>query len=894
MTRSESRLPGHLIDFVARLGRRESQQRTQRRPRSSFNNLGRLRAVLSRPPVILGTAIFLAVALAQIRSEALGVALGSAVGAAASIWAARRSTEERGPWLALALAFLSLGAGRVAADVSGLRTPVLAGMNFADLGTFGFSICAAMCNVAWPEIRRSAFRSVATLVDTVTLVAAAAVWGWAGFPPLGAFLPAAAAAALARSADLLMPVITAFVVAPQLGGSRRSWVLALAGGAGCLLLAEILSSHEMAAGGISALAWITQASGFGLLAGTIVSTRSIAEKHDLIEDYRANPPFPVPGIVGVVALIVAAIWLPGLGPPMPLLVIALAGCLAVRESLRVIERRRSGDRLAASLGLEARLLALQSGIGPTMSPSAALRQSCALAVEVLKADAALAWLAEEDELVLAAAAPERRESLIGRRLAVNDSGALAARAFQSGVAEACSATVPGVSTDRFLSTVLDADSLLGVPIAHEASVRGVLVLVRETGKAPFTAFDQQKAALIAGQVAATLRRHELYGELESQLSETTLVHRFVVQAIAARTVNDVGWHVLESIRSQIPFERGSVYLTDGGPHGGFTPIAHFHRSARADEPVASDRENARLTVPLRYGERAMGHVELDRPGERPFTPPENRLVEAIAQQAAVAIQNIRLLEESGKVATYRELDRLKTELLSSVSHDLRGPLTNIKLAASSLVESNGSLSRKEQLQELRDIEEEADRLKDLLEHLLDLSRIDAGALRVDLQPVSLARIVQQLIASLQRTGFQFESLMPNDLFVMADGRRLRQVLSNLLENAVKYSPDGGCITVAAVERQGEVEISVSDQGVGILRHQWDRIFRPYQRAESGKAQGVAGNGLGLAICKGIVEAHGGRIWVESEPGAGSTFSFTVPRAPSLVGVVDPSVVGARA
>jgi len=109
------------------------------------------------------------------------------------------------------------------------------------------------------------------------------------------------------------------------------------------------------------------------------------------------------------------------------------------------------------------------------------------------------------------------------------------------------------------------------------------------------------------------------------------------------------------------------------------------------------------------------------------------------------------------------------------------------------------------------------------------------------------------------------------------------VLHNLLENAVKYSPAGGAITVAAKDSQAEVLVSVSDQGVGIPRHHWDRIFRPYERAESGKAEIIAGTGLGLAICKGIIEAHGGRIWVESEPGVGSTFSFTVPRAPTLLG-----------
>jgi signal transduction histidine kinase len=115
-----------------------------------------------------------------------------------------------------------------------------------------------------------------------------------------------------------------------------------------------------------------------------------------------------------------------------------------------------------------------------------------------------------------------------------------------------------------------------------------------------------------------------------------------------------------------------------------------------------------------------------------------------------------------------------------------------------------------------------------------------------------------------------------DLYVMADGHRLRQVLDNLAQNAAKYSPKGGTIRVAAASRDGDVVISVSDDGVGIPRHQWETVFRPYQRADT--SRGFSGNGLGLAICKGVVEAHGGRIWVESEPGVGSTFSFTLTEA----------------
>ncbi|MBM2810560.1 MAG: multi-sensor signal transduction histidine kinase [Chloroflexi bacterium] len=114
--------------------------------------------------------------------------------------------------------------------------------------------------------------------------------------------------------------------------------------------------------------------------------------------------------------------------------------------------------------------------------------------------------------------------------------------------------------------------------------------------------------------------------------------------------------------------------------------------------------------------------------------------------------------------------------------------------------------------------------------------------------------------------------------MMADGRRLRQVIHNLIENAVKYSPRGGPVHIGVSAGRQEATITVSDAGVGIPRHQWDRIFRPFHRAGEASTAAVAGSGLGLAISKGIVEAHGGRIWVESEPGIGTTFAFTVTRA----------------
>ncbi len=798
--------------------------------------------------------------------------------------------EESPVWWTLAAAFGGLGAGSVAGGLLQSRPGSSGTLTFADTGTLVFAISATMACIAWPEIRRSAVRSRGTLIDALTLATAAAVWGWSGFPPLTATLPSAATASVAGAGALLLPALTSTVAAPQLGRPRRWSALAIGGGAACLLLVEMLTSPELVVQGPWArAAWIPESAGFGLLAGAALAAAARAGRIESFKDSLAPPPFPIPAMIGILALVVGALALERSGPPMPLLLVAIGGCLAVREALRIVERRQSVERLSASLELEARLNSLQSDAGSSLAPKEALRRSCALASQVVRADAVLAWLVEDDALVLVAAAPERRERLVGRRLLLSDSDALAVRVFRRGEPEACLVAAPEARANRFLSTYLEADALLGVPIVQEMTPCGSLVLVREQGGSPFTPFDQQKAVLIAGQAAAALRRFELLGELESQLRETTLVPRFAEQAVAARTVNDVAWHLLESMRSQFAFDRGSVFLAEGGSRGALTPIAHFRSRNEGDIPF---RQDDRLSEPIRYGGNPLGYVELHRAGNRTFGPAETRVVQALAQQAAVAIQNIRLRVESGKVSAYRELDRMKTELLNNVSHDLRGPLGNIKGHAQELLESAETMDPGEQESYLRTIEEEADRIKDLLEHLLDLSRLEAGAVRLELEPVNLARAVDRELGSIDRRRHSFENTVPWDALVMADSKRFRQVLRNLLENAVKYSPAGGAITVAAKDTQAEVLVSVSDQGVGIPRHQWDRIFRPYERAESGKAEIIAGTGLGLAICKGIIEAHGGRIWVESEPGVGSTFSFTVPRAPTLLGATS-DASGAR-
>jgi two-component system sensor histidine kinase KdpD len=256
------------------------------------------------------------------------------------------------------------------------------------------------------------------------------------------------------------------------------------------------------------------------------------------------------------------------------------------------------------------------------------------------------------------------------------------------------------------------------------------------------------------------------------------------------------------------------------------------------------------------------------------------LLVALAHHAALAIDNLHLLDESRKVAALRELDRMKTELIGTVSHELRTPLGSIKGYATTLLTHGNKLRKDEQREFLEIIDSEADRLRELIENLLDLSRLEAGVLRIDRQPGRLGETVQEVSRKVQLAAPNHQLALEwpaDDPLVNADHKRIYQVIQNLLTNAVKYSPDGGCITLSGAVQHRELVVSVADQGLGMPAAELDRIFDRFHRIQSDVSRGIGGTGLGLAICKGLVEAHGGRIWAESNAESkGSTFRFTLP------------------
>ena len=230
-----------------------------------------------------------------------------------------------------------------------------------------------------------------------------------------------------------------------------------------------------------------------------------------------------------------------------------------------------------------------------------------------------------------------------------------------------------------------------------------------------------------------------------------------------------------------------------------------------------------------------------------------------------------------------EMERLRAEFLGMVSHELRTPLTSIKGSAATLTEAASDLDPAEMLQFFRIIGEQADYMRDLIGDLLDVARIETGELSVAPAPAEVATLVDEARSRFQSGGGRNNlhiDLSPELPLVMADGRRIIQVLNNLLTNAARTSHEASAIRVSAVREGYHVAVSVTDEGRGIAAERLPHLFRKFSRIDGeDRRRDIAGSGLGLAICKGIVEAHGGRIWAESDgPGLGARFTFTIPVA----------------
>lgn len=415
------------------------------------------------------------------------------------------------------------------------------------------------------------------------------------------------------------------------------------------------------------------------------------------------------------------------------------------------------------------------------------------------------------------------------------------------------------------------ESGVTVPLRTGKKVLGALSLQSYRAEA-YDEHDLASLRVLAGQIAAAIERMQLKrglnAELQQRLSELETV---IAQLSDGLLRVDAVGRVVSLNRAA----RNLLCLGDG--------------SVILGQPLDEERWG-QWPLPSRTMAEALAPaVQALRRGEA-F---EETAVEVVGERRLVLNFKSTPLRDANDtlyggiivfrdVTGRREVERLKDEVLSIASHDLKTPLTVISMQAQLLLRQLAKGNATPEILEtgLRGVLEHTGRLVKMLNALMDLTRIEAGRFDIECSPMDLSEVISGMVDGVRSTSAQHEFVV--SATGTADGvwdeARLAQVVQNLLTNAVKYSPDGGLISIDMFGTDSEVTVRVSDRGVGLPRGELENVFRQFYRAEN--ALSLEGSGLGLYICQGIVAAHGGRIWAESDgPGSGSTFAFQIPRQP---------------
>jgi len=436
-------------------------------------------------------------------------------------------------------------------------------------------------------------------------------------------------------------------------------------------------------------------------------------------------------------------------------------------------------------------------------------------------------------------------------------------------------------------------TFLGAPIRHRSEPVGNIFLTEKEGGEEFSEEDEEILVMFASQAAIAivnaLRHKEEQRSRDQVETERRRLAALVESSPVGVLVVDAGTRTFASVNKEA--ER----ILGVSPEPGST-LVRYHEVAiyrRADGERYESHERP-LARALDRGEVVRAEeILFDLPGGRkvatlvnatPIYSDDGEIVSAVA-----VIQDMTPLEE---------VERLRREFLAMVSHELRTPLTTIKGCTGIVLNSSTPPTNSEMLQYFRMIDGQSDHLRDLINNLLDMTQIEVGALSVTLEPADVEEIVGEARMAFIRQGHQNPvevEISPNLPQIAADRKRVVQVLNNLLSNASKYSGATSTIRVAASRDEFHVAFSVTDAGSGIPVDQLPSLFKKFSRIhDGGSERRIAGEGLGLAICKGIVEAHGGRIRAESGgEGQGTRVTFTIPEAAVQESTSDVQVVRSR-
>lgn len=407
---------------------------------------------------------------------------------------------------------------------------------------------------------------------------------------------------------------------------------------------------------------------------------------------------------------------------------------------------------------------------------------------------------------------------------------------------------------------------LGVPLLLHDKVIGVLSLLRKH-PSPFTSLEVELLSSFAHQASVAIERAELFATVLREKKESEAIIRNTADGIAIvnhqKRIVDlnpaleqlIGWSREEALGVPCAelfhgYNAGKDSLCESGCP--FSLTTSQDDSLLVEHPILT-RDGRQLDVQVSYG-----------------------LIRDEAGEVSCVIAAVR------DISKQKELERMRLEFVSTVSHEFRTPLALIKGYIATLLRQDLALGDETRQRFLRNIDEAADRLTRLIDELLSTSRIEAGRLELDLQPLDLGELVTEVLERLHLEASHCQliaQLPPQELVVQADSDKVERVLLNLLTNAIKFSPEGGTVTVEVQYTKDPpgVLVSVTDQGSGIPPEHLDHVFDKFYRAGDDLVKKANGVGLGLYICKSIVEHHGGRIWVESTPGEGSTFKFILPQ-----------------
>ena len=322
----------------------------------------------------------------------------------------------------------------------------------------------------------------------------------------------------------------------------------------------------------------------------------------------------------------------------------------------------------------------------------------------------------------------------------------------------------------------------------------------------------------------------------------------------------------EQILALLPVAGCSIQIYDGAAL----------RSTTSSGTVGGD--GTAVVTRLAVGDHTLGVLRVWTESGSSLDAEEQRLLDALARQAALAVERTRLVEESTRLQVVAESDRMKSTLLHSISHDLRTPLVAIQGAVGNLLDKEVEWSPEAEYALLRTIDIESDRLNRLVRNLLDMSRIEAGVFLPKIEPALLEDVLGPVLERMRTTLARHRIVVaiPDDLpFIPMAVLQIDQVLTNVLENAVRYTPEGSTITITAAYHDNEVQIDIADEGPGIPADEREHVFEKFYRLSAPETSS-GGTGLGLAIAKYVVEAHHGRIWAHPAQGGGTVISFTLP------------------